>query len=99
MLTVLISFALTLMLALPAAGDDKQAPESTKVDTAALKSAPPESLKTGEELKPGKSYDDFVDENKNGINDKYEKTERKKVKCQRIKLRSKPNKVDTPEKR
>ena len=94
-LTFLISTALVLCLALPAAADDKQAPESTAVDTAVpVEDVAPESLGTGEQPQPIKSYDNFIDENKNGIDDKFEKAEREKVKVQRIQLKSKPTKID-----
>jgi hypothetical protein len=92
---LLISTALVLSLALPAAADDKQVPESTAVDTAVpVKSVAPESLGTGEQPQSIKSYDNFIDENKNGIDDKFEKAERGKVKVQRIQLKSKPTKID-----
>jgi hypothetical protein len=97
---LLISTVLVLSLALPAAADEKQAPESTAVVTAVpVESAAPESLGTAEQSQPAKSYDNFVDENKNGIDDKFEKAEREKVKVQRIQLQSKPTKIDKGKKK
>lgn len=95
-LILLISIVLVLSLALPAAADDKPAPKSTTVvDTAVpVEKVAPESIGTSEQPQPIKSYDNFVDENKNGIDDKFEKAERGKVKVHRIHLKSKPTKID-----
>ena len=94
-LILLISTALVLSLALPAAADEKQVPESTAVDTAvSVEGVAPDSLEASEQPQPIKSYDNFVDENKNGIDDKFEKAEREKVKVQRIQLKSKPTKIN-----
>jgi hypothetical protein len=94
-LILLIATTLVLSLALPAAADDKQVPDSAAVDTTVpVKSVAPETLGTNEQPQPAKSYDNFVDENKNGIDDKFEKAEREKVKVQRIQLKSKPTKID-----
>ena len=94
-LIILISTVLVLSLALPAVAQDKQAPESTAVDTAVpVEDVVPDSFGTGEQPQPIESYDNFVDENKNGIDDKFEKAEREKVKVQRIQLKSKPTKIN-----
>ena len=43
------------------------------------------------------SYDSFKDDNKNGIDDSFEKAEKQKVKVQGIKDKSKPNRQKTKE--
>lgn len=96
MITLLAVGLLITQSALPATADNKQAPKSTTVvDTAVpVEKVAPESIGTSEQPQPIKSYDNFVDENKNGIDDKFEKAERGKVKVHRIHLKSKPTKID-----
>jgi hypothetical protein len=79
--------------------DDKPESTSASVDTvAAAKPAAAESVQAASQPEPSESYDDFVDENRNGVDDRYEKEAKQKVKVQRMQQKPKPTRGTEPEK-
>jgi stringent starvation protein B len=53
--------------------------------------------KTPTDTQPAESYDSFKDDNKNGIDDRFEKAEKQRVKVQGIKDKSKPTRQEKKE--
>lgn len=78
---ILLAFFLMALLAAPVAAiDKKRDPSPTKKDTPTVEKRTPERSKTVNDSKATnntsrrKSYDDFVDRNNNGIDDRAEKS-------------------------
>lgn len=97
---LIISFALVLVIASPAFAVEKNKPQKIKVETPLVKKVEqPQKTKVEELSKPDSSYDNFEDVNKNGIDDKFEKTEKEKVKVLEVRRPSKPTKSKEPDKK
>jgi hypothetical protein len=90
-ISVMMLFAFVLLA--PNVRADKEPSQETPATVQAHK---PDNVKAQpkaedpKQAEPTQSYDDFTDENHNGIDDKFEKAEKKKVKVQEAVERTKP---------
>lgn len=89
---IFLGFFLLALLSAPAMGIDKKREPSPKKDTPTIEKQNPKNSQTVNDSKVTtnksrkKNYDDFVDRNNNGIDDRAEKS-------------SSPNKTEKPETR
>lgn len=102
--TLVTGLLLAVVVALPAFADEKQQSQPVKIDSVTVtKDTVPDSAQAvpqavEQPLQPV-NYDSFIDENKNGIDDKFEQAEKKRVKVQPAQSDAKPIKIEEPKKK
>lgn len=99
--TLVTGLLLAILVSLPAFADEKQRSQPVKIDSVTMsKDVAPDSApalpQAVEKPEQPATYDSFIDENKNGIDDKYEQAEKKRVKVQPAQNEAKPIKTTEP---
>jgi hypothetical protein len=102
--TLVTGLLLAVIVSLPAVADEKQQSQPVKIDSVTVtKDVAPDSApalpQAVEQPEQPVNYDSFIDENKNGIDDKYEQAEKKRVKVQPAQNEAKPIKTTEPKKK
>lgn len=97
---LVISLSLVAFLALPARADQEDSSKAVKMEVA--KDATKGKKVATKKASPGSndpSYDSFTDKNKNGVDDRFEKASKEKVKVKAVQDPAKPTETKSDDKK